>query len=234
MVRPPFTILFLKRGTHPAAVRITTIRLLLLIVIFLAPWAGTGYLLHTRSGSVPPQQVAVPVPDRESDEPSLQQEPPPAEPAPSPEVTDFRIERESRSGALDLACSFTGIPQGESVYIWLIVNPGAGETGERVVHPRSPLFHGLPVDYRNGISCSPDDGPVSFSLREPGEGIRAERFRMLVYALDGSLLFDRTYNRSGAAVMSESSRPGKYRRIVSRAESFVVGIRGHSDGEAEA
>jgi hypothetical protein len=216
MVRPPFSILFLKRGTHPAVVRITTFRLLLLIVIVLAPWAGTSYLLHTRAGHAPSQQAVTPAPIRESDEPSIPQEPPPAIPMPSPEVAEFSIERESRSGAFDLDCSFTGIPMDESFYLWLIINPAEGETGERVVHPRSPLFHGLPVDYRNGISYSPDDGPASFSLNESVEGIRAEQFRILVFALDGSLLLDRTFNRSGEAILSDSSRQDMYRRVVSR------------------
>ncbi len=200
MIRPPFTLMILKRTRHPVTIRITTARFLALLFLLLGPWVTAVYLsFHPFGGRT---AVVLPfAPVAPSDQTTFAPEQPAAasgpDTAPSAEVRA----KTGDAGEMVLTCTFTGLPPGEPVYLWLIVNSDAGGTGEMVVYPRNPLFRGLPVDYRNGVIYDPGKGePASFEVAETA-GIRIEQFRLLVYGREGALLIDRTFGRTDATLI---------------------------------
>ena len=80
--------------------------------------------------------------------------------------------------------------------MWLIVNPYAETVSERVVYPRSPLFRGLPVDYRNGIAYLHTEGEAfTISLSEELVDITVKQFRILVFDREGTLLIDKYFSK---------------------------------------
>jgi len=193
MIRPPFTILVLKDSRHPVTVRVTyglvfavlgAFSLLGVLMGFAVSYLvfnnNIGRLHHVAAGQ-PPGGYSFTEKKRT--------DMPPGE----PEMYDFSMRRNGKEETV-VDLDFASPPVEGGIYAWLIVNPEAETVGEMVVHPRNPLFRGVPVDYRNGVFF-PFAGDNRLEIRLAGEieGIELRSVRVLLYSREGELLSDRRF-----------------------------------------
>ena len=66
-----------------------------------------------------------------------------------PDVKELSI-REVDNGEVEIEFTFANILDSLELFVWIIINPEAETAGDIIIYPRSPVFRGLPVDYRNG------------------------------------------------------------------------------------
>lgn len=201
MLRPPFTLLLLKDDKRPVTIRVTGFSLVLAFCfVLLVGAAGAGLFrvlsppvtaditVETKQEASAPEEVsrdmAIPEP---VEQPSTG----------APLIGGLSVTRQEGSG-LEVDFSVTGIDGTSIVYVWLVANPGSPVPSETVLYPRSPMFRGLPVDYRNGIGMpGADTRHISITLGSELNDIRLDTMRILVYSSDGDLLADSSFSFSG-------------------------------------
>jgi len=207
MIKPPFTLLILKKSRHPVTIRVSTG---LAVFFFLSATmfgiivgSVASYLLFGGSDAVTASKQPQP------DTGFVHADPPETGTDRPFDIRSLEVAQD-KNGISSVTVSLSPVPDGGEVYVWLIVNPGAESPGELIVHPRNPLFKGLPVDYRNGIVYIPSDGGrLSINLPEESRNVRTEQLRVLVYSSDGEILTDRYYERD-AGQNQRSSRAAYY------------------------
>jgi hypothetical protein len=199
MIKPPFTVLILKNSHHPMTIRVSIFFFLLIFVIipimialagFGLSLAWKGYadrssVLLSSHRSISPDQLTVnPVVVSPGTQAS----------ANAPEITDLFISR-LKNGRMEITFSLMNISSGENTYIWVMTNPDDVSTGEMAIVPRSPIFRGFPVDYRNGILFDRSAGkPCEITLSDEIAGIMVKKIRILVYSMAGKLLADKEFS----------------------------------------
>ena len=86
-------------------------------------------------------------------------------------------------------------PGGKELYVWVILNTGISSTGDMVIYPRSPLFLGMPVDYRNGIRYIENQPErIRAEFNKMKIGIDFDTFRILAYDPEDVIVIDKTYS----------------------------------------
>lgn len=185
MIRPPFTLLVLKNGRPPATIRVTTAVFvsLLAVIPLLCGMAGFGLsrLMPRHTVATPATSPAPPGQTAET-----------GAPVPGDTRADIGGVFVSRTSGGELEISFTPVdlPAGEACHAWIIGNPDDARE-PLFVYPRGPVFHGLPVDYRNGISFMPVNGrSVTITADEVPDEMPGE-IRILIYSSGGELLIDK-------------------------------------------
>ena len=194
MIKPPFTILILKNSRRPVTIRVTmgfilaVLILVFLIVVFIG-FATTFFVFHDTSIlSVSALKSSIPEFTPVQPENDIIQ--------PKPDIQRFSV-LYNRNNNMELKLGISSLPGNEKAYIWIMVNPDAVTAGETIVYPRNPIFKGLPVDYRNGITYLPTENTdFSITLSEEIAGIASKRFRILVYSSDGRILVDKYFQEN--------------------------------------
>ncbi|MBA7570820.1 hypothetical protein ES708_12573 [subsurface metagenome] len=185
MIKPPFTIMILKNKHQPVTVRITT-GLLGFVCIIPLLFAGIGFFISHSTMNDSPGVVSTVrdySPSKPSDEGISN----------APDLIDLNTNL-SRDNELDISFGFSNLAEDAPYYIWLIVNPDAETVGEKVVYPRSPMFRGMPVDFRNGIEYRNAAGKhITLSLPDETAGIEIKKFRIFAFNESGSLVIDKHY-----------------------------------------
>jgi hypothetical protein len=194
MIKPPFTILILKNSRYPLTIRITTGIILLAFGIIslggaLAGFAITYLILHN-TGDFSAASYS------NSEMNYIQVEPSHNDTRMEPDIYSLSV-KHLKNDNTELKLRLKALPENEEVYIWLIVNPEADTAGEMVVYPRNPIFKGLPVDYRNGITYFPSEGgDISITLSDDTAGIDIEEFRILIFSPEGEIIADRYFKKN--------------------------------------
>ncbi len=201
MIRPPFTLLLIKKAHEPVTLHITTSFLLLLMLLFTLSSLAAGFGIASFS-----PKFELPFLTTESISPSENSDPGLVTMTPAlsedenntlstvPEIKNLSIARRNESD-LEINFSFINISEHEHVYIWLIINPDSYSGSETVIYPRNPMFRGMPVDYRNGVEYIPlDNKDFELSLSELIEGILVNKIRILAYSSEGKIILDKRFN----------------------------------------
>ncbi len=191
MLKPPFTIIILKRPHQPLTIRFTYGTALMLFLPFLIAGAVGGYFISGRMAedSVKSNQitsapatssfVATDKPENPTDTQNG--------------IRSLTISRKS-GNSLAFDVDFTETATYERVYVWLIVNSSSGDGSIVEVIPRNPLFRGLPVDFRNGMLLYPrENNSMTVSLSDDIDTLEIDGFRVLIYSPAGDILADRYY-----------------------------------------
>jgi hypothetical protein len=199
MIKPPFTVLVLKDAHDPVTLRITGKLVVMLLVVVCCVIGLAGYgavrLIPDEVPELPAADIEAGadergyiLPEDVTGEQSFDVQ------SGRPDVTNMSIDTAENSELL-FDFSFTGIPPEQNLFVWIIINPGDSDDGMTVIHPRSPIFRGMPVDYRNGIPYSRAQGvPVTAMLPEMAIGIDFTRFRVLAYSETGDIVVDKTFS----------------------------------------
>jgi hypothetical protein len=199
MIKPPFTLLILKKSHNPVTVRITAalIGIAVIIIIFIICVSGLvlsfvflpqgGFL--TKSGIMAPTAVNktnfVPINPSESSQSGESQS--------QPDITGMTVSRLKKDG-LRISFRITNVTFSDIMYIWLVANPEADTAAERVMYPRSPVFRGLPVAYKNGIIYHPmEHQEITITLGSNVVNTDVKQYRVLVYKADGTLIIDKQF-----------------------------------------
>ncbi|MCE5250922.1 hypothetical protein LLG96_11940 [bacterium] len=205
MIKPPFTLLVIKKTHEPVTVRITFTKVLaaLVLAIMISLISGFGLTLIIARFHIP---FLLPVSDTISVQSGSRQSPLVSESAVnsmedssrSTELKNFTVSA-GKKNEFDIAFSLAGADAYDQVYVWIIINPDSDIAGETIIHPRNPVFRGIPVDYRNGAVYDPVSATAfQVSLSEATTGIEIRDFRILIYSRDGAVLVDKRF------VISES------------------------------
>jgi len=196
MLLPPFTILIVKDSHRAITVRITrgfaACIFAAFIILTVAVSVAVSIWLPGIAGDRPiPVAEMKPVQSPYSVLPVEQDTITSAPDSTSlPGIAEATVSQ-GRNG--EVTFSFAVANTDSELYIWLILNPDASSAAETSIYPRSPLFRGLPVDYRNGVWHLPDAGKrLSFTFTGPEAGVDVKQFRILAYTMTGGLLIDRT------------------------------------------
>ncbi|MCD6307482.1 MAG: hypothetical protein J7M24_00655, partial [Candidatus Latescibacteria bacterium] len=155
MIKPPFTLLIIKKSRHPVTIRVSTG----LAVSFFLSTTVLGIIIGLLvSYSLLGGRDEVTASRRQKPDVGFVQSAPTATGSEQPfDILSLDV-TQGKNGISAVTVSLPPLTDGGEVYVWLIVNPDAESAGELVVHPRNPLFKGFPVDYRNGIVYIPSDG----------------------------------------------------------------------------
>lgn len=192
MIRPPFTILILKNAHRPVTIRVTTLTLLLFLTVVPVFSCAAGIGLNSLFRQMTASQ-SIPSPTAGSvsgDDPSFVA--PPVSAASDSIGTGISEVFTSRTagGGMEVSFTPTNAPSGETCYIWVILNPDR-DSGEMVIHPRSPVFRGMPVDYRNGIPfLSAREKKCAITVEDIPDGLSITRIRILMFSSAGRVLSD--------------------------------------------
>ena len=199
MIKPPFTVLVLKDSHNPVTLRITKRLVFALFFVFCAVAGLAGYgAVRLMPGNISEMSSAgVETAGNKSGYilPEIKNEENSGTAASNkPDVADMSIDT-INDDEIQFEFSFVRIPDEQNVYVWIIINPEAETAGEMIIHPRSPMFRGLPVDFRNGIRYSPaGNNPVTVVLPGLMIGIDFTGFRVLAYSDDGVIVVDKIFN----------------------------------------
>jgi len=191
MITPPFTVLILKSTHHPLTIRIT----FGMMVIGVTALLVAGAVIGLTAGLVfrGPGVEKVLFTGDESKETLINTPGKTVVESETSDVTDLILTRPDQDSA-ELTVAFTDEPSNEVVYLWLVVNPDTDTPGDLVIYPRNPLFRGFPVDYRNGVELFPSRGKeAKVTMSKLTAGIRADRFRILIYSATGDILVNRYF-----------------------------------------
>jgi hypothetical protein len=196
MLLPPFTVLIVKDSHRAVTVRITRGFAALLFVTFIILSAVVSFAISTWFPGIAGDRT-IPLVEMTAQTPPYSVLPVDqgtmtitADSTALPSIIETTVSQ-GRDGEVTL--SFAVANTDSELYIWLILNPDAVSVAETSIYPRSPLFRGLPVDYRNGVRHLPDAGKrLSFTFTGPEAGVDVKQFRVLAYTMTGKLLIDRT------------------------------------------
>jgi hypothetical protein len=195
MIRPPFTILILKNAHHPVTVRITTLSLVVFFTLIPALSCMTGIgltMLVRRTSPGAPAASSDRPPPGDASSVSPEQRPERAEEPAAGGIEGFFVSRQA-GGGLEISFSPSHLPPAEVCYIWMIVNPDGG-SGEMIIHPRSPVFRGVPVDYRNGLTfLAAQERKFTVTLDDIPKNLPVEQIRVLIYSSEGKVLVDKRF-----------------------------------------
>ncbi len=185
MIKPPFTVLIIKDSHHPVTIRVTRC-FIITILLIPALCIVSGFVIsHVIMYDIGISSSSTPSYIQESSENDAYKE--------AADIKGLNV-RHHRNGELEISFGFKSIPENTLHYVWLIVNPDADTIGEIIIYPRSPIFRGLPVDYRNGIEHRAAlDREVTITLSEEVVGIFIKQFRILAYNDKGKLLVDKYF-----------------------------------------
>ena len=189
MLKPPFTAIILKETNPPMTLRVTTgfIGVIIVAIAMLGFLAGVGisglFGGFTSRGSdtiiTDSPDTAIPATIGSDAAQS------------SPDILSVTINEKS-SGGIALSVQFTGLGAENPVYVWVIVNPG----GDTIVHPRNPLFKGLPVDFQNGVHfLAGQSRTCTIDMTAETKGLHIETFRVVTYSEAGDILIDRIFKK---------------------------------------
>jgi len=195
MIKPPFTIIILKESEQPVTLRISG-KFLLFVFLFVFVCAGFGItgLLYRYSSfftetieetddrSLPSQDLRlVENADTVHDE-TLS--------SVRPVIKNLTFNQTDRK-ELELSFTFQHADETRQLFVWLIADP----EDVPVVHPSSPLFRGLPVDYRNGLVYHEHDAPTIHAVMSGlTAGADFRTLRVLAYSPEGALVVDSTFS----------------------------------------
>lgn len=200
MIKPPFTLLILKESRNPTTIRVTTgslivlsasfvfvVGILLAVIMFLIlPWGTAPDGPHISEPAPEDGEsliAAYESPGRDGESSGTDER----------DIEDLTI-RQGENGSVEISFTFTNTHAAETLYIWLIANPDAEKAGDMMVYPRSPLFRGVPVDYRNGIPYKATENKyLKATLAGPAVGVDLKLFRILAYSPEGISVIDRQY-----------------------------------------
>jgi len=193
VIKPPFTVLILKNTHHPVTIRVTKGFILttfvFISVVSILIGIGTFYLvfntnIETHEAFINSSSIMY-IPLQTENTPT----------PPKPDIHNLSVNYH-KNGETEVTIHFSSLPEAMRVFVWLIVNPHAETPGEMVVYPRSPVFRGLPVDYRNGVVfLSSESDSLTISLSDEINGIDIQQFRILVYSSEGILLIDKNFGK---------------------------------------
>ena len=198
MIKPPFTVVILKDSHQPVTIRVTIRFVLSLFLIIpslfgLAIFGIITYLPHNHINSASsnvekkPKEAEYFLLEYKSGTDTR------TSTISEPDVEDLVIQQLDDS-ILEITFAFTNIPDNNELYVWLILNPDSGTAMETLIYPRSPIFRGLPVDYRNGILYNlSDDKNISATFSRQIIGIDFNLFRILAYSLEGDIIIDKRF-----------------------------------------
>jgi hypothetical protein len=194
MIKPPFTILILKDGRHPVTIRVTVILMLVLCagIPILAGMAGFGLsellrgtaggILHSKTTSVHPGTATTPNTAETT-------------------ITNSAVDIDGlyvsfvKDGGIEVSFKLTGATGNGKVYVWLVMNPDSPTQPGLHIHPRSPVFRGLPLDYRNGVVFDPiRERTVTVQIQDFPPDVSVDSLRVLVYAEEGTMLADKRFS----------------------------------------
>lgn len=191
MLRPPFTILILKQSRQPLTIRVTSMMILVVVLLVTAIGGAIGFGVFYTVFGAHRKQYAV------EKQTNTNFKSPDANNSTGVEPFDLKgitFAKNNRTVA-GVTLSFTETHNAGNYYLWLIINPEMDISGERITIPRTPLFRGLPVDFRNGISFIPsENGDITIPFGDDASDIPLNSLRILVYAGDGTLIIDRLYH----------------------------------------
>ena len=199
MIKPPFTIIVLKDSHNPVTLRITKRLVFLLFLVFcaVAGLAFNGVLgvlprefseLSSADFGKSPEGIGYILPENKGDGD------PDTVDLSKPDVSEMTI-NEINDNEIEFEFSFARITNTQNFYVWIIVNPEAETAGEMIIHPRSPVFRGLPVDFRNGIYYNrAESGSVKAVFSGIKIGLDFTRFRVLAYSDEGNIVVDKVFN----------------------------------------
>ncbi len=194
MLKPPFTILILKDGRHPVTVRVTVVLMLIFCagVPILAGVAGFGIselmngagdrIAHVKNGS---GRAGIAVTGNSTD----------ISVAGAAVDIDGLFVSFIKGGGMEVSFKLNGTTGEGKVYIWLVMNPDSLTQAGMLIHPRSPVFRGLPLDYRNGVLFDPArERTCTVQIPEGPSGVPVDNLRVLVYAEEGTMLADKRFS----------------------------------------
>jgi hypothetical protein len=198
MIKPPFTILFLKNSQSPVTIRITSGGFFLFLAVaavfvFLAvngilsffSQGGVGHISLTDYSSKSGNSKYVLVEeknDKNLDTPGKV----------TPEIKDLSVKR-SADGSIEVSFIFSNMGNDNEVFVWLLLNTDGVNEKEQSVYPSSPIFRGLPVDFRNGILHETAGGkPFRISFNGSQADLALKKLRILAYSLEGKIVVDKT------------------------------------------
>jgi len=195
MIKPPFTILILKEGRHPVTVRITLVLMLFFcvgipIITGLAGFGisellartGVTRTLHTKISSGRPGVATT------SDSAGT------TVTGPSVDIDGLFVSF-VKGGGMEVSFRLTGETGNGKVYVWLVMNPDSRAESGMQIHPRSPVFRGLPLDFRNGVVFDPlRERTCIVQVPEFSTGVSVDSLRVLVYAEEGTMLADKKFS----------------------------------------
>lgn len=199
MIKPPFTVVILKDSHQPVTIRVTKRFVLLLFLIIplsfsLVIFGIIPYLPHSNinfaSTNVEEKSKEAEYILREYKSDINTK----TTVLPEPDIEDLAVQQ-LNDGKLEITFTFANITSNNDLYVWLILNPDAETVGETLIYPRSPIFRGLPVDYRNGILYNTSNEKyLKAAFSGPMIGINFNRFRILAYSLEGNIIVDKHFN----------------------------------------
>jgi hypothetical protein len=198
MIKPPFTILLLKNSQSPVTIRITSGGFFILLAtaavfVFLSvngilsffSQGSFGHISLTDYSSKSGNSKYVLVEeknDKNSDNTGKV----------SPEVKDLAVKR-SGDGSIEVSFIFSNMGNDNEVFVWLLLNTDSINEKEQSVYPSSPIFRGLPVDFRNGILHETAGGkPFRISFNGSQADLALRKLRILAYSLEGKIVIDKT------------------------------------------
>lgn len=198
MLKPPFTVIILKDSKHPLTLRITNrFVMLLLLAIFILIWLAVSGIIRY----LPENNAEYAIPNNEQKSQNAEyiliekekNKDNDKDESLEPDVKDLAIQQ-FKNGAVEITFTFNKTGNNNELYVWLILNPEAEDSGETLIYPRSPLFRDVPVDYRNGILYNlMDNKYLKATFSGPEVGIDFKQLRVLAYSLEGNIIVNKSF-----------------------------------------
>lgn len=204
MIKPPFTVLILKNSHRPVTIRVSVLFLILICagvpMISIVMGFGLSQVFKgaftARHGSGAHVQAL-----HSSSLPARPDEDGAGNPRPAADIAGLFVAF-TKGGGMDITFSLAGNPPEGKVYVWIVINPGSSPSGETFIFPRSPVFRGLPLDFRNGVVYVPSkEKTCAISITEGLSGSAIERLRILIYTQEGTILADKRFSVTQRAGM---------------------------------
>ena len=196
MLKPPFTVIIIKRTHEPLTVQVTNFMLISisLLVLMLCLLSGFGISILLSKLNVPFIHKTATITQQLANN-SIYTDTEISGDQSSSGIGKISLNRK-RKNITDLEFYFSHDSSHEIVYVWLIINPDAQTAGETVIVPRNPVYRGVPIDYRNGIEHHLSDGnKVTIALSDAISGLELVTFKILAYDPDGNVIADRLVTR---------------------------------------
>ena len=196
MLKPPFTVIIIKKTHEPLTVQVTNGMLIsfFLLVLMLCLLSGFGISILLSRLNVPFIQKTATINQQPANNRIYSNTDTSGDQS-SSGIGKISLNRKRKNKA-DLEFYFSKVSPHEIVYVWLIINPDAKTAGETVIVPRNPVYRGVPIDYRNGIEYHLSDGKkVTIALSDAIYGLEIVTIKILAYDPDGNVIADRLVTR---------------------------------------
>jgi hypothetical protein len=195
MIRPPFTILILKNTHQPVTMRITALSLVVFFTVIpaLSCVTGIGLTILAHRSFSGKQSVSSDRPNPGGIQPVLNNQSSGESKESSGAGIDGLFVSRQAGDIMEISFNPSNLPESEVCYIWIVLNPDGG-SGEMIIHPRSPVFRGVPVDYRNGLTfLASQERKFTASLDGIPKNLPIVRIRILIYSSEGRVLADKRF-----------------------------------------